>query len=384
VAVIDRTGKYASLFKDVDNYHFINSDKPLDDYKNSDNKETFAILNITADLLQNPEAATLYSAKQVPGELSRLVNQALTKQLESDKMASFQIPGLEQIIKDSRISFKIQTIKWSGDGSETRSSSSIAYLIGLTSMLIIYMFILMYGAMVMQGVSEEKTNRIVEIIVSSVRPFDLMMGKIIALGLVGLTQLFIWGILVFVLSAIGGLFFGISGGGMDLTAVMQQGALATSDPAFAGQFEWLAKLQSFNFHEIMILFIIFFAGGYLLYASIFAAIGSVIDTPEDSQQFMMPIILIMVFALYAGMYSMDNPDGPLAFWCSLIPFTSPIVIMMRIPYGIPLWQELLSVVILYATSIGFVWISAKIYRIGILIYGKKPRLKDIVKWISFQ
>jgi ABC-2 type transport system permease protein len=218
--------------------------------------------------------------------------------------------------------------------------------------------------------------------VSSVRPFDLMMGKIIALGLVGLTQLFIWGVLVMVLSAAGGLFFGLSGG-MDMASIMQQGAVAASDPAIAGQFDWLAKLQSFNFNEIIILFIIFFVGGYLLYASIFAAIGSVIDTPEDSQQFMMPIIVIMIFALYAGMYSMDNPDGPLAFWCSLIPFTSPIVIMMRIPYGIPLWQELLSVVILYATSIGFVWISAKIYRIGILIYGKKPRLKDIVKWISF-
>ena len=271
----------------------------------------------------------------------------------------------------------MQTIKLSEDGSERESSVSLAYAIGILFTMTIYMFIIMYGSMVMQGVSEEKTNRIVEIMVSSVRPFDLMMGKIIGIGLVGLTQLFLWGILTMVGFTVIGLFFGA---GAEATVAMQQGGAAT-----AGEMgEWMAKLQSFNFSEILFFFVVYFFGGYLLYASLFAAIGSVIDHPEDAQQFMTPVILILVFALYAGIYSIENPDGPLAFWCSMIPFTSPVVMMMRIPYEIPLWQTLFSVFLLFASAVGLTWFSAKIYRIGILMYGKKPNLKEIIRWISFK
>ncbi len=204
-----------------------------------------------------------------------------------------------------------------------------------------------------------------------------MMGKIIGIGLVGLTQLFLWGILTMVGFTVIGLFFGA---GADAAVAMQQGgAAATGEMG-----EWMAKLQSFNFSEILFFFVVYFFGGYLLYASLFAAIGSVIDHPEDAQQFMTPVILILVFALYAGIYSIENPDGPLAFWCSMIPFTSPVVMMMRIPYEIPLWQTLLSVFLLFASAVGLTWFSAKIYRIGILMYGKKPNLKEIIRWISFK
>ena len=385
VAIIDRTGNYAPLFTNSDNYLFMDTDKSLEEYRANEQKDIFAILHITDDLLVNPRAAALYSEKQIPGDLSRIVDQTLTKQMESDKLASFQIPDLDKIIKDSRVQFQIQTIKWGKDGSESSSSGMIAHLIGIFSTIIIYMFIMMYGAMVMQGVSEEKTNRIAEIMVSSVRPFSLMMGKVAGIGLVGLTQLFLWGLLTLILIGTGGLLFGGFNGGLDAT--MQQGmAMSPSMNAVEYQqgMEWILQLQSFNFVEIFFFFVVYFIGGYLLYASLFAAIGSAINSPEDSQQFMAPITILLIFALYAGIYSADNPDGPLAFWCSLIPFTSPVVMLMRIPYEIPMWEKLLSVTLLYATSVSFIWLAARIYRVGILMYGKKPHIKEIIRWVTYR
>ena len=389
VAVIDRTGKYAPLFNEAetDNYLFFDAEKSLEEYRASDQKDLFAILNITDDLLDNPRAAVLYSEKQIPGDLSRIVNQLLTKQMESDKLASFQIPDLDKIIEESRVQFQIQTIKWGKDGSESSSSGKIALVIGLVSTFTIYMFIMLYGAMVMQGVSDEKTNRIVEIMVSSVRPFSLMMGKVVGIGLVGITQIVLWGILAIVFIGAGGMFLGDVAGGTDAAVAMQQGTMMSSqmNPAELQEgMEWIVQLQSFNWMEIIFFFVVFFVGGYLLYASLLAAVGSAINSPEDAQQFMMPITILMIFALYAGIYSADNPDGPLAFWCSMIPFTSPIVMLMRIPYEIPLWQKLLSVALLFATSVGFIWISAKIYRIGILMFGKKPQIKEMIKWIMYR
>jgi ABC-2 type transport system permease protein len=388
VAVIDKTGKYASLFDKTDNYLFFNSDQSLDEYRNSDRKELFAVLSITGDLMDDPKSATLYSEKQIPGDLSNYVNQILSKQLEADKLASFNIPDLAKIIDESRINFQIQTIKWGKDGSQTSSSGQLAIIIGLITTFVIYMFITIYGAMVMQGVSEEKTNRIVEIMVSSVSAFTLMMGKVVGIGLVGLTQIIIWVVLAsaFLLIGSGGLIMGGIGGAADISTVQQGVAMSQQVNAAELQpgVEWISQLQSFNLGEIAVFFVVFFIGGYLLYASLFAAIGSAINSPEDAQQFMLPMMMIMIFGLYTGMYSVNNPDGPMAFWCSLFPLTSPIVMLMRIPFEIPLWEKLLSVIVLYATAIGFVWVSAKIYRVGILMYGKKPNIKEMIKWVTYK
>ena len=384
VAIIDTTGKYASLFENNESFHFIHSDKTLDEYRQGEDKEVFAFLSITDDLLNNPKAATLYSEKQVPAELSRLVNQTLSKQLESEKLASFNIPNLKEIIRESKINFNVQTIKWSEDGKESASSATVASIIGMVFTFIIYMFIMMYGAMVMQGVMEEKTNRIIEVMSSSVRPFDLMMGKIIGIGFVGLTQVFLWGIITTILVSVGGFMFS---GGVDVASLQagpQMGMMDANALASSSGNEIMGIINSINIAEIGISFIIYFIGGYMLYASIFAAIGSAVDSQEDTQQFMAPVTIFMIFALYAGIYSMENPDGPLAFWCSMVPFTSPIVMMVRIPFEIPLWEKLLSVSLLYASAIGIVWLSAKIYRVGILMYGKKPSIKEMVKWIKYK
>lgn len=387
VVVLDRTGKYASLFEDADNYKFIAGDKSLESYKQASDKEVYAIVSITDDLIAHPEAATMYSEKQIPGDLSRIVNQVLSRKLENEKMATYNIPNLKEIIKESQINFEINTIKWSEDGSESESSSLVASIVGLIFTLISYMFIMVYGAMVMQGVMEEKTNRIVELMVSSVRPFQLMMGKIIGIGLVGLTQMFLWGILTMAL-VLGGQFLFM--GNVD-PQMMQQGAMmgqgsmpgmaeASQEPAA----KLFGMLQTINFAEIGFFFVIYFIGGYMLYASVFAAIGSAVESQEDTQQFMTPIMIFLVFSLYAGIYSMENPEGPLAFWCSLIPFTSPIVMMIRLPFEVPLWEKLLSVSLLYVTFVGIIWLSAKIYRVGILMYGKKPTIKEMIKWLRYK
>lgn len=380
VMIVDRTGKYVSLFSDTDKFHFISADNTETlDASREHGTDIFAFLEITDDLLKNPKAVTLYSEKQIPADLRKDVNYTLSRYLEDEKRASFNIPNLDKIIEESRVYIDIQTIKWGKDGVASESSSEITSSIGMIFTFVIYMFIMMYGAMVMQGVMEEKTNRIVEVMVSSVRPFDLMMGKIIGIGLVGLTQVFIWCALTGILIAVGSsLFLGMNGGGLD-TSVIQ----ADIPSGMADIPDVLSKLQSINFVEIIICFVLFFIGGYISYASLFAAIGSAVDSPEDSQQFMTPMMVLLMFAVYAGIYSVQNPDGPLAFWCSLIPFTSPVVMMVRIPYEIPFWQILVSLVLLFASAIFLVWLSAKIYRVGILMYGKKPSLKEIARWVKY-
>lgn len=388
VAILDTTGKYASLFKDSDEYRFIQGQgSSIDEYRKNPDKELFAILNITGDLLENPSAATLYSEKQIPMGLKNTIDKTLSEYMKDEKLASYNIENLKQIIEDSKIDFSIKTIKWDEDGSEKSTSAEVASILGMVLTLIIYMFIIMYGAMVMQGVMEEKTNRIIEVMVSSVKPFELMMGKIIGIGFVGLTQVFLWGILTTVLVS-GSLFF--FGGSTSPEEVMtaQMTAQGVNGVMTGGSSDISMQVQeiinSINFGMIGTCFVLYFIGGYLLYAALFAAIGSALEQQEDTQQFMTPIMLLMVFSLYAGIYSMNNPDGPLAFWCSMIPLTSPIVMMIRLPFDIPIWELVLSFTLLFATAIFIVWFSAKIYRVGILMYGKKPSIKEMIKWVKFK
>ena len=387
VMILDSTGKYEKLFTDTEEYHFLNDDgKSIEEYRNQKDKEIFAFVNITDDLLKNPNAITLFSEKQLPLSLPHYIENKLSNFLSDEKLSSYNIENLKQIIKDSKINLTIKTVKWNENGEEKRTSSEIASVIGMLLTLIIYMFIIMYGAMVMQGVTEEKTNRIIEVMVSSVKPFDLMMGKIIGIGFVGLTQVFLWVIMTVALVS-GSLFlFGGEGSAEALTAAQMEAQgisfLESEQPQVALMIQEI--LDSVNFYSLGVSFILYFIGGYLLYAALFSAIGSALDQPEDSQQFMTPIMILMVFSLYAGIYSMENPDGPLAFWCSMIPFTSPIVMMIRLPFDVPMWQLILSFALLFATAIFIVWFSAKIYRVGILMYGKKPSIKEMIKWLKYK
>ena len=286
----------------------------------------------------------------------------------------------------------MRTLKITDSGEAKESSSEVASAIGLIGGMIIYFFIFMYASQVMKGVIEEKTNRIIEVLVSSVKPFQFLLGKIIGVAAVGLVQFLIWVVFGLVLILVMQTFFLP---GIDLEALRNAGTLAGGLPDIAGTGNLSAeKMQiiqkvAMTIDPIFIIkflasFLFYFIGGYLLYASLFAAIGSAVDGQEDTQQFMLPVTLLLVFALYAGIYSMENPDGPLAFWCSMIPFTSPIVMMVRVPFEVPLWEILLSIGFLYISSIGFTWFSAKIYRVGILMYGKKPSIKEMSKWLRYK
>lgn len=209
-----------------------------------------------------------------------------------------------------------------------------------------------------------------------------MMGKIIGVALVGLLQMLIWGVMLFVILGIVGVAFGV--GDVSLLGAGGVNAMGADAVQNADAAQIFHVLRGMNFVEIILMVVVYFIGGYLLYASFFAGVGSAINSSEDTGQFVAPTMVVMAFALYAGMFSIENPDGSLAFWCSMIPLTSPIVMMVRIPFGVPLWQEIVSVVLLYFTAISMVWIAGRIYRVGILMYGKKPSIVELLKWVKYK
>ena len=387
VGIYDSTGQYVALFKDDASYHYL----PVADYNNaayySDSTEVEAVIAITGNLTENPKQVRIYSRREVPADLLSYATNVLNEQVRRDRLAATGIEGLEQIINDIQQDFEISTVKRTAEGNETGSSTEIAMAAGFIFTFLIYMFVLSYGSMVMQSVMEEKTNRIVELMVSSVKPFQLMMGKIIGISLVGFLQLAIWGVMLAGILFGASVLFGADLGSAGQTGMALQGGMGAEAAAMAVQGEEneiLTAILGLPFGEMGLLFVLYFVGGYLLYASFFAAVGASVNEQEDSSQFMMPVVLIMVFGLYAAMGSVQNTNGPLAFWASMFPLTSPIVMMVRVPFSVPLWEELLSLVLLYATALGSVWFSARIYRVGVLMYGKKPTLKEWFKWIRYR
>lgn len=376
VAIIDPTGEYVPLFKDNEDFHFIAADKTLDEYRQigaTENRDESpaAIINIAGQLLEGDsldlvkDQVKIYTYKQLPNKLPNMVEQTLEKYLTDQRLASYHIDNLKEIMQRSEVDLSIPTYKWSESGGEERSSGDVAGIMGMVLTGISYLFIMMYGGMVLQGVLEEKKSRIMEVMVSSVKPFDLMMGKIVGVGLVGLTQIALWIILTialfvgFQLSFLGGIYSADS-----LAAVQspdQLGAMSSgmSVEGLNNLQEIMSIIAGINFTEIVAMFILYFIGGYLLYASLFAAIGSAVSSDEDTNQFVIPVSILMLFSFYAALGSRDNPDGPLAFWSSLFPFTSPVVMMVRLPYEVPLWQEILSIALLFASFIGVTWIAAK-------------------------
>lgn len=382
VMLVDKTLKYAPLFEDNESYHFVTAPEVLPEFREED-ANVKAVILISEDLVENPNALKMYSSEEVPADLQRLTEDILSEKVRADKLASYNVEGLEEIIASAEVNISAQTVKWTDDGGETSSNSGIALGVGFLFTFMIYMFVMSYGGMVMQGVMEEKTNRIMEIIVSSVKPFQLMMGKIIGIALVGFVQIAIWGVMLTAILTAVSFIMGTPEVATPPTMMGGDAAMQTVVAEAQAGNPITEVLGALPIVELLIMFVLYFIGGYLLYASFFAAVGASINAQEDSSQFMMPVILIMIFGLYAALYGAENPDGPLAFYASIFPLTSPIVMMVRIPFGVPLWQELLSLALLYASAIFIVWMSGRIYRVGILMYGKKPTVKEIMKWIRY-
>jgi len=389
IVVVDKSGLYKDVLKNNESYNFQFSNATVDELKkqNSENSDFAALLYISNDLTKDSTAAVMYSDKQVNLELKSYVSGLLNSYIEEQKLAAYNIPNLKEMVEKSNSDIDLKTIKWGEDGNDKEASAELALAIGMITAMIIYMFIVIYGAQVMTGVVQEKTNRIVEVMISSVKPFELMMGKIIGIAMVGLTQFMMWVLLT------GAILFGLSttfAKDLDLEKmqqmqeISQKGMQGMPTAEINGQVaDFMTAINGLDFVQIITLFIVYFLGGYLLYASLFAAIGSAVDNETDTQQFSMPIMLPIIFAVYAGIFSAENPDGPLAFWCSMIPFTSPIVMMVRLPFDVPFWQIALSISILVLSFIGTTWMAGKIYRTGILMYGKKTTWKEMWKWLRY-
>lgn len=380
VAVIDHTGVYAKALKASKSFAF-SAQPVITEEMRSEDSPYDAVVAISGDLVKNNGKVTIYSHKEIPGNMLDYIQSKLNETVQKQKLEATGIAGLDKIIDDVQRDVNMKTVKWSKEGDEQASSTYVAIIVGGIFTLLIYIFVITYGGMVMQSVIEEKTNRIIELLVSSVKPFQLMMGKIIGVMLVGIAQMALWGVMLSIIMTVASVGFGVS----------QAQSIAAGQPMPSPTMnmsqdtqELLTAIVNLPYAEIGLMFIIMFVGGYLLYSSFFAATGASINEQEDANQFVVPITMITLFGLYAAMYSIENTDGPLAFWASLFPLTSPIVMMIRIPFGVPLWQELLSIALLYASAFLMIWIGGKIYRIGILMYGKKPSIKEIIKWMRYK
>lgn len=380
VAVIDPTGVYAKALKASKSFAF-SAQPVITEEMRSEDSPYDAVVAISGDLVKNNGKVTIYSHKEIPGNLLDYIQSKLNETVQKQKLEATGIAGLDKIIDDVQRDVSMKTVKWSKEGDEQASSTYVAIIVGGIFTLLIYIFVITYGGMVMQSVIEEKTNRIIELLVSSVKPFQLMMGKIIGVMLVGIVQMALWGVMLSIIMTVASVGFGVS----------QAQSIAAGQPMPSPTMnmsqdtqELLTAIVNLPYAEIGLMFIIMFVGGYLLYSSFFAATGASINEQEDANQFVVPITMITLFGLYAAMYSIENTDGPLAFWASLFPLTSPIVMMIRIPFGVPLWQELLSIALLYASAFLMIWIGGKIYRVGILMYGKKPSIKEIIKWMRYK
>ena len=261
----------------------------------------------------------------------------------------------------------------------TKADSAVGFIFGMFLAFLLYMLIFAYGGMIMSSVIEEKSSRIIEVIVSSVKPFYLISGKIVGTSLAGITQFLAWGILFYGFSFFISTTFGITSTYDNNEFMLAAESSAISDASL----NMLSSFFNLPLVNILIAFIFYFIGGYLLYSSMFAAVGAAVDNQTDAQQFMLPITLIVIIALYVGIFTAENPDGIVSVIFSMIPFTSPIVMMMRIPNGVPILEQVVSLLILFLTVILIIWIAAKIYRIGILMYGKKPSYKELIKWLKY-
>ncbi|HCC71972.1 MAG TPA: ABC transporter permease [Bacteroidales bacterium] len=358
----------------------------------------YGVLFISPVVTNVPQAVQLISKKQPPMDLLNYIERTLEQDIENKKLLAYDIENLDDILKSVQTDVSVQTIRIDDSGETKETNTGVSMALAYIGALLMYMIVLLFGVQVMRGVFEEKNSRIVEVIISSVRPVELMMGKIIGIALVGLTQFSIWiilsfGILTIVQSKVlpddpQVISEQISQSVMNQVPAVENTGVVDQTVELTAQEKEFAKifnnLMNVNWPLLITSFFFYFIFGYLLYASVFAAIGSAVDTDSDTQQFMFPIMLPIILGLFVAIGTMENPESSLSFWFSMIPFTSPIVMMARIPFEVPTWEIALSVAILIATFIGFVSLASKIYRVGILMYGKKVTYKEMWKWIRYK
>ncbi|MFC2102099.1 ABC transporter permease [Bacteroidota bacterium] len=404
VAVIDETGLFFEKFKDSDNLHFHYLNTDIHSAKETFSKsDDYALLYIPRTEIALPTNAILYSGTQVSINVKSYIRNVMTKRIEDLKLKAQLVEltkedpariNLDDLLRSIKTTVDINTMKIDADGQEEKSYTEVSMVLGIFGAILIYFFIFMFGSQVMRGVIEEKTSRIVEVIVSSVKPFQLMMGKIIGVALVGLTQFALWVVLTFIIiTGVTSAFLGNSlsnstpqqmveqsTGGFDPGKVMN---LPEQSLEEEGSNEVIAALSSIDFPVMIGSFLFYFLFGYLMYAALFAAIGGAVDSESDTQQFMLPLTAPLILSIVVAQFIVQDPGGPMAFWLSMIPFTSPVVMMIRIPFGVPVYEVIISMTLLILGFLATTWIAAKIYRTGILMYGKKISYKELWKWLRY-
>lgn len=387
IAVIDESGiVYPELKKNTGNIDYLTVEKsalPLDSLLN--NERFDGVFVVKKDVKEHPENTMLYLRDSGSVEMESVFDNAMSKSVENARMKDYNIENLDEILEKVKVTANVQTVRISEDGKEENISSTTSMALGIVMAFVLYMFLIMYGQMVMISIIEEKNNRVLELIVSSVKPMQLMLGKIIGVGLVAVLQIVIWGILLCSISAF-------------LMPLLMPDDLAMQVSNFnAGNFN--ADMSSFDpemirtvamfssaafIAKLFSYMTIFMIGGFLFYAAIFAAIGSAVDSEQDASQLttfaILPIIVALVFAMGIG----NDPNSTVNVVLSMIPFTSPMVMLARIPFGVPGWEVLTSFLILMASVVFMAWFAGKIYRIGIFMYGKKPKIKDLIRWARYK
>ena len=394
IAVVDQSGIVMPYMTDAESiaYRAV-TDIPLDSVKTRlDALGYDGVLAIGPIDSTKSVSAELFSTKPFGMSVTDNINGRINRAVEDYRIASYGIEGLDQILKDVKANVHLRSYTLAEDGSEKISEAGVYSILSMVLGIFLFLFITLFGGMVMSSVIEEKSSRVVEVLVSSVKATELMFGKIIGIALVALTQFLLWIVLSLAIITIGSAAFGLDKmagsdptelvstmGGVDAGQIEEMTA-QLSDQSEMGTV--ISTLRNLPFGRILGLFLVYFVFGYLLYASLFAAIGSAVENEGDTQQLQLPLTIPLMLAYMIALYAFRAPDSTIAFWGSIIPFTSPIVMISRLPFGVPTWEIILSVALLVATFALCAWASAKIYRVGILMFGKKSTWKDLWKWFK--
>ena len=395
IAVVDESGIVLPYLTDSETIHY----QPLQGVALDSIKTNLASYGFDGmlsvgqlDTLEKTVPADLYSPKPFGMELVDNINARINRAVEDYRIASYHIEGLDQILKDVKANVRLRSYTVSDSGEEKISEAGVYSILSMILGIFLFMFITLFGGMVMSSVIEEKASRVVEVLVSSVKATELMFGKIIGIALVALTQFLLWIVLSVAIISIGGAVIGFdklaggdatemvsSMGGVDAEQLEAVTAQVSEE---SGLSTVVSTLTNIPWGQLIGLFLVYFVFGYLLYASMFAAIGSAVENEGDTQQLQLPLTIPLMLAYIIALYAFRAPDSSIAFWGSIIPFTSPIVMISRLPFGVPAWEIILSIVLLVLTFVLFAWASAKIYKVGILMFGKKSTWKDLWKWFK--
>lgn len=408
VAVIDNSGIVMPYMESTDAATFsdytdaASLDELKEGFKNMGLDAIVVVSEI--DSLKSVSVET-YSIKPISMDLKENISRKVNRAVEDYRIESYEIAGLKQIMADVKADVHLSTYTMDESGESKISSAEVFMGLSFILSMVIYMFIAMFSGMVMQSVIEEKASRVVEVLVSSVKATELMLGKIVGVAMVALTQFFLWiALTAIIVGAVGGIvgldkitgaadpsqmiqMTGVDAEALEAAGIDTAQLTMAQVPADAEQSEFsviLDTLKDLNWGQFILAFVVMFVLGYLLYASLFAAIGSAVDNEADTQQLQLPVTAPLLIAFFIAMYAFRSPDSPVVWWGSMIPFTSPIVMLARIPYGVPAWELALSIGLLFLTFLGVAWMSAKIYKVGILMFGKKSTFKDLWKWLRMK